>query len=201
LRVIGELSNNPTILSSAMLFIAVIVPALEEMLKPIGVWLLSGRKLTESDGMVIGMISGAGFTFFETMTTVPTDVDWILVIPLRMATGTLHIVTAGMVGWALVKAIKQRRFALLLAAYILAVLNHGIWNTAAGLFNYASFLHQLPELHKPPIVPGYTEATTAILLCVMAVLNFMLLLFANKWMRAKVVVEYAADQQPETEIL
>ncbi len=38
-----------------------IVPLIEEILKPIALWSLVGKDLTDQEGFVAGLLSGAGF--------------------------------------------------------------------------------------------------------------------------------------------
>ncbi|MEJ2709255.1 MAG: hypothetical protein P8074_16715 [Anaerolineales bacterium] len=47
--------TRPAVILSALTFIAVIVPLIEEALKPIGVWLLSGSSLTPIEGFTAGL--------------------------------------------------------------------------------------------------------------------------------------------------
>ena len=51
---------QPGTLYAALLFGAIIVPFLEELFKPIGVWLLAGRKPSPAQGFSAGLLSGAG---------------------------------------------------------------------------------------------------------------------------------------------
>lgn len=122
--------------------IAVVVPLIEEALKPLGVWLLVGRPLSARAGFAAGVLSGAGFALSENMLFTSNPGEWALVVLARFGTAAVHIFTAGLVGWALATAWKRRRYGLLALTYLLAVLVHGLWNGLTVAMAY----HQLLQL-------------------------------------------------------
>lgn len=129
LRILLPFILNPGILFIIFSFIAIIVPMIEELLKPLGVWFLGGQKLTPAHGFVYGVISGVGFAIFENLgNTSDGGQAWALLASSRISTLLLHCFTAGLVGWALVSAWSQRRYLRLGLSYILAVIVHGLWN-------------------------------------------------------------------------
>lgn len=132
LRILQPVVSSPGVIFSVLLFGAVIVPLIEEALKPVGVWLLAGRKLAPAEGFAAGVLSGTGYTLVESLFLTTSGQDWAFVTFARIGTGVMHILTAGLVGWALVSAwIQPRtpgRYFRLGAIYLLAVLLHGMWN-------------------------------------------------------------------------
>jgi hypothetical protein len=125
---------NPGIIFLIFAFISVLVPMLEEIFKPIGVWFMAGQKLTPAQGFGYGVLSGAGFGLFENLgNTSGGGAEWALLASSRISTLLLHSFTAGLVGWALVSAWSQRRYLRLLLTYALAVFIHGLWNGMAVL--------------------------------------------------------------------
>jgi hypothetical protein len=123
---------NPGIIFLIFAYISVLVPLLEEALKPIGVWFLSGQKITPTQGFGYGVLSGAGFGLFENLgNTSGGATDWAIVASTRISTLMLHCFTAGLVGWALVSAWSERRYLRLLITYIIAAFVHGLWNGLA----------------------------------------------------------------------
>ena len=93
---------QPSTLYIALLFGALIVPLLEELFKPIGVWLLVGRKPSPAQGFAAGLLSGAGYALFENFSLgASAGEDWAMVVVARIGTSLIHIVTAGLMGWAL----------------------------------------------------------------------------------------------------
>jgi hypothetical protein len=134
LKILLPLLVNPGIIFLLFTFISVLVPMLEEVFKPIGVWFMAGQKLTPAQGFGYGVLSGAGFGLFENLgNTSGGGAEWALLASSRISTLLLHSFTAGLVGWALVSAWSQRRYLRLVLTYALAVFIHGLWNGMAVL--------------------------------------------------------------------
>ncbi len=140
---------NPGIIFLGFAFISVLVPLLEELFKPIGVWLLAGQKITPAQGFGYGVLSGAGFGLFENLgNTSGGASDWALLASSRISTLLLHSFTAGLVGWALVSAWSERRYLRLAIVYAVAVIVHGLWNGLA-LLSAASQLQNYTNVALP----------------------------------------------------
>ncbi|MDH5508054.1 MAG: PrsW family intramembrane metalloprotease, partial [Anaerolineae bacterium] len=133
LEIIGGILQKPAAVIIMLGFFAGAVPLIEELFKPVGVWLLAGRRLSPAEGMVMGMISGAGYAFFETLIGISTPDGWGVAILTRIGTGVIHILTTGLTGWALAMAWSQKRYLRLVAAYFTSVVIHGLWNASAVL--------------------------------------------------------------------
>ncbi len=130
--------KNPLIVFGVLVFMAGIVPMLEEALKPVGVWLLLRHRLTEAEGFTAGLLSGAGFALVESLGyTSNGGQGWVSSVLLRAPTALMHILACGLTGWGITKAVSQHRIRWLLAGYGSAVAIHGLWNgltlTAAGI--------------------------------------------------------------------
>jgi hypothetical protein len=141
-RILSTTISSPGIILAVLGFFSILTPLIEEAVKPIGLWFFARQGLTPADGFVAGMISGAGFTIFETMFNAgQSDPQaWLLVIFTRVGTDALHILASGIVGWGLVSAWKSGRFIRLAGAYAVAVLLHGTWNGIAIMFAMSQFL-------------------------------------------------------------
>jgi RsiW-degrading membrane proteinase PrsW (M82 family) len=138
LQVFQPYSKNPIVVGGVLLFMAGIVPLLEEAIKPIGVWLLARRRLTPAEGFTAGLISGAGFALVESLGYANTGGQgWLTSVLLRAPTAFMHIFTCGLTGWGFARATSLHRSRWLLAGYGGAVAIHGLWNgltiTAAGI--------------------------------------------------------------------
>jgi hypothetical protein len=134
LKILLPFLTNPGILFIAFAFFSVLIPLIEETLKPIGVWFLARQRITPAQGFGYGILSGAGFGLFENLgNTSSGGAGWALVTASRMSTLLLHCFTAGLVGWALASAWSQRRFLRLGITFAIAVLIHGLWNGMAVL--------------------------------------------------------------------
>jgi PrsW family intramembrane metalloprotease len=128
LHILQPVVNSPAVIFSVVVFGAVIVPLIEELIKPVGVWLLAGRRLTPAEGFAIGALSGAGYALVESLFLASAGQEWAMVIFARLGTSAVHILTAGLMGWALVVSWTQSKYLRLGAIYLLAVLIHGLWN-------------------------------------------------------------------------
>jgi len=61
---------KPYILQPAVIFwslavIGGVMPIIEEVVKPLAIWVLAGRKITPQEGFVSGLLCGAGFALME----------------------------------------------------------------------------------------------------------------------------------------
>ena len=140
-RIILPYLVKPGVALPLLFYVAVIVPLIEEALKPIGVWLLLPGGLSGPQGFIIGLVCGAGYALFESLLLAMVSNDWTSVVLGRAATGLLHIANCGLVGWALAEAFGNKirpkdAMRRLWGAYFLAVALHGLWNglTLFGLW-------------------------------------------------------------------
>jgi hypothetical protein len=127
------LFNDPFVLILALFGLGVIVPLIEELFKPLGVMLLLGRKLTPAQGFALGALCGAGYALAENLAIGTTDESWALITVGRFGTSAMHILTAALSGYALVRAKNERRYLALFGIYLLNVSIHGIWNSLVVL--------------------------------------------------------------------
>jgi hypothetical protein len=127
---------RPVVIFGLLLFAAVAVPLIEETLKPIGVWLLFGRKLTPAAGFAAGALSGAGYALIESLALSSNGEEWSTLVLARTGTSAVHILTAALTGWALALAWQKRRVLQLLLAYLCSVLIHGIWNGLTLMYSF-----------------------------------------------------------------
>jgi hypothetical protein len=119
---------SPVVLYITLAFGAGLVPLIEELFKPIGVWLLYDRPLTPAQGFTLGMLSGAGYAIFESLSLTLSGENWAPLMISRGGTTLLHIFTAGLVGWGLAGAFQRKEYLKLVLVYLAAVLLHGLWN-------------------------------------------------------------------------
>lgn len=172
--------TNPALIASALGFIAVIVPLIEELLKPLGVWVFAKRIESPAQGFVLGLLSGAAFALFESLNaSADGSVGWAAIAGARAGTSVLHITASGLVGWGIVTAFKEKRIGRLVASYIAAVLIHGVWNAAAAGTGIAALGE---TVGRPEWLFMYAPA----LLCGLLVLGigmFAVLLASNRKLR------------------
>lgn len=173
----------PWVRTGLLVLAALVVPMIEELLKPVGVWLIAWKKLTPAEGLALGILSGAGFALFENLGNISGAGEmWAVVAASRVPAALLHMLTSGMMGWAIATAWTERRYLRLVLVYGLAVIIHGLWNGLAVIGTFTIPLDQ--PLQATP------ELTTSAMLIVaglvaLLTVNFSLYLRMNRRMRAK----------------
>jgi RsiW-degrading membrane proteinase PrsW (M82 family) len=138
-QLIGELAAKPAIIFSAIIIIAFLMPLIEELLKTFGILLMKGRRLSPREGMLAGIVSGAGFGILEGMLfAVQTGMGiepsaWIIFVVGRAAALVLHIFNGALNGYALARYWEDRKMVPLIGALLITLLVHGVWNLTAVL--------------------------------------------------------------------
>jgi len=179
-RVMQPYLLRPVFIFGVFAFVAGLVPLIEEIFKPVGVWLLVGFDLSPAEGFTAGLISGTGYALFENFLVSGVGGDWAVTMSIRVGTSLLHVTTAGLMGWALAVAWRKKRYWILVLGYLLAVLLHAAWNTVA-------MLTAVPSL---PLLTGYPETVLRpvgvvayVLLGFLAVSLFVILIGSNRFLR------------------
>ncbi len=172
---------QPSTIYIALLFGALIVPLVEEIFKPIGVWLLARRNPSASQGFAAGLLSGAGYALFENFSLgASAGDDWTMVVVARIGTSLIHIVTAGLTGWALSLAWTEKRYLRLALSYLGAVSIHAIWNGTV-------LISAISELFGTEVeIPDFLSSISAgapIIFAILILGCFMLLLGFNASLR------------------
>lgn len=133
LNLLAPYLSNPVLIAAGMGYIALAVPMIEELLKPLAVWMFSTRLESPAQGFVLGAFSGAAFALLESLNAgADSTTTWPLIVTVRAGTSILHITASGLVGWGIASAVKDKRYGRLAGAYFSAVLIHGLWNAAAA---------------------------------------------------------------------
>jgi len=176
---------NPVTIGLGLFIVAFLVPLIEELIKPIGVWLLLGRDPTASQGFAAGVISGTAFGLFENIfLSVSSGSDWGVVVLSRIGTSFIHALTSGLTGWALALAWQEKRYLRLGFMYLLAVLIHGVWNGIAVL----SVLPELlPESTAFPEVLRYVGIYSPVGSFAILIGCFAMLLIINSFLRRAIM--------------
>jgi uncharacterized membrane protein YiaA len=152
LRILAPFIVSPGIIFLIFALVSMIVPIVEETLKPLGVWSQAGQKITPARGFAFGVLCGAAFGLFENLgNTSGSGEAWALLATTRITTLLLHSFTAGMMGWALASAWSERRFLRLGLTYAFAIMVHGLWNGMA-LLSAAPSLQGISNISIPVAV-------------------------------------------------
>ena len=184
MRIVRPMVETPAVLISIILATSGVFPLIEELVKPLGLWVLAGRKPTPAQGFIFGLLSGAAFALLESLGTIanPSGQDWLGVVLGRTGTGMLHTVCSGLMGWALASAWQDGRYLRLAGTYLLAVGLHGLWN----LFG---IVLALPTVFGTASVTGIAALllrlgqVAPIVLVVLMILLFSILLVSNRRLR------------------
>jgi hypothetical protein len=179
LDLLSPLLTRPEVIITALIYVAVLVPAVEELIKPLGVWLLAGRLDSPAQGFILGALSGAGYALIETVGVSGQAAEWASLLFSRIGTGLLHITTSALVGAAIILARRERRYLKLIGTYLLAALLHGLWNTFAMLFTFSN----LADLLEQPGWLGTLQPMLMGILGILAAILFVILLASNRKLR------------------
>jgi RsiW-degrading membrane proteinase PrsW (M82 family) len=134
LQLHGDLLKQPIVIFGLLAVIAGIMPLIEEALKPLAVWTLAGRDLTDQEGFVAGLITGAAFTLMENLlyfSMAYSSGEWVFSAILRSTTGVLHMLGSGLVGLGLARTWRKGDWQFLAINFSGAVLFHSAWNAIA----------------------------------------------------------------------
>ena len=125
--------NEPAVILTLIFFAALVVPLIEEAVKPLGVWLLYGRTRSALDGFVGGALCGAGYALLESFLLGSSKSTWLFAVLGRSGTAAIHIFTSALIGAALTIVWQRRSVLRLILAYLIGVFFHGVWNGFAIL--------------------------------------------------------------------
>lgn len=141
---LAPLLSRPGVIAALLVAVVLIVPMIEELLKPLALWLLHKRGLSPAEGFTAGLICGAAFALLESLFSVSAVMpgDWLYTVTGRVGTGLLHIFTAGLNGWALASTWQDGRQLRVALTYIFTVFIHGAWNFFAVVMG----LHTITDL-------------------------------------------------------
>ena len=184
-RLLSPLLNNPWIIGFILLFGALVVPLLEELIKPIGVYLLAKRKLSPSEGFIAGLLSGAGYALFESLAlSASAVVDWEVIVLARGGTSLIHIFNTGLMGWAIASMWTQKKGLRLLLAYAATVTIHALWNGAVIFLTLSTLPSQIAPTFN---LPEHAMEIASFTLLALLIFVFTLLLLMNYFLRHAII--------------
>jgi RsiW-degrading membrane proteinase PrsW (M82 family) len=176
---------QPIFVYVGLVIVAILVPLIEELFKPIGVWLLIRQRSTPAQGFAAGVLSGAGFALFENITLAASSgEEWSLLVLVRLGTSMIHMLTAGLTGWALVLAWEQKHYIRLGVTYLTSVAIHALWN---GLAVLAVAPEILPSGTTYPESLRNIGTTSPLGFVVLLIGGFVLLLACNTALRHAII--------------
>ncbi|MCE9645295.1 MAG: PrsW family intramembrane metalloprotease [Chloroflexi bacterium] len=139
IRMTAPYFQKPAFIWVVLGYIALLVPMIEELFKPLAVWVFARKLSSPAQGFALGMLSGAAFALVESLNASGDgSMSWPVIVLVRAGTGLLHMTASGLVGWGIASAFQQKRILRLPAAYFAAVAIHGVWNACAVGLGFAS---------------------------------------------------------------
>ncbi len=181
-QIIVPYLNNPLVLICLFLILGLITPLVEETVKPAIVWMLAKRLQGPSQGFALGIVSGAGFALVESLLASSSPgQDWGQLLAARAGGGLMHIFASGMMGWGIASA-WQGKPQRLLGTYILSVLIHGLWNSAAIIIEVGSLQPYLTKSILSKSLDSFSLAGTMVL-GLLVLLTLPALIMMNRKMR------------------
>ncbi len=178
LKLLIPFVTKPGTVITILIYLAVLVPLVEELVKPLGVWMLGGKLNSASQGFALGALSGAGYALAETTNVSGQVEEWGSLLFTRIGTGLLHVTTSALMGAAIVMAWRERRYLRLLGTYLIAIFLHGLWNTAAIAYGFSTLTgmfaqeNQFRSLHLIAIIS--MSVLTVALLATLLTTNYKL---------------------------
>ena len=181
-RILQPYLERPVVIAGMIAVAAGIVPLVEELFKPLGVWILSLSNPSPVDGFVAGLLGGAAFALVESlgMLSTPVAQGWAILAIGRLGTAVLHTVTCALVGWGLASAWGKAHYVRLGIIFLLAVGMHALWNLLSMLLGLAPFISPLAGSDS---FVGRLVIIAPLALISMGVIFFFLLIGANRKLR------------------
>ncbi|MEW6716947.1 MAG: PrsW family glutamic-type intramembrane protease [Chloroflexota bacterium] len=148
LNILAPLFVRPGVVFTVFVVSAVLIPMIEEVFKPMGVWLLIKNSLTPTEGFVVGALSGVGYTFAESLAMATLPEQWLGAVVARMGTGLLHMLTAGLMGWGLARSWREGNYYRLGWMYFGVVMLHAVWNVLSVSSAFVPVYEAVPSPGK-----------------------------------------------------
>lgn len=176
-RIMAPYIFSPVVFGAGLVFFSAVIPIIEELIKPLGVWFSSSKLTTPRQGFSIGVLGGAAYALVESLGMSPgiPEASNLLSI-VRAGTDLVHIVTTGLMGWALVSAWRERKYVQLGMTYLLVIVIHGMWN-ALALSSAAQIA--IDYLPNPSMFVQSLPTVSTIGLVVLSIINLSILLITN----------------------
>ncbi len=173
---LGSLLERPSVWIAGFFMICLLVPLVEELLKPLALWFFIKQEWSPSEGFSAGLLCGASFALVESITSlasVPQEA-WLSTLIGRIGTCLLHTLTAGLTGWALTSSWRDSNYKRLGLTYLVCVFIHGSWNFFAlvyGLGTDSELLGNSPLSGLAPVAPWILGALFVVMLVILFYMN------------------------------
>ncbi len=172
LSALTEMLSQPAVVAGLLLYLAVIIPVIEESVKALVVAFIDPRRTGPADALLWGMSAGAGFAVIESILNASVMVTaWAPLIISRLGAAIVHVANGALMGQGWYAARVERRWGQLVLAYGASVLYHALWNAGAVLLS----------LQLPGLTGGSVPSTGLVLAGVILLLMVILALAGLTW--------------------
>jgi hypothetical protein len=180
---------NSTAITIVLTYASLAIPMIEELFKPIGVWLFARQLKTPMAGFAMGILSGTAYALLENLgMTAQAGTGWSAIVIARAGAGLLHIANTGLMGWAISSLVNEKKIWRFLLTYLATVTFHGLWNSAGislAIFSVAQ------ELGKSKSYP-WVDILGDVALAVLTVTFLIVLIVSNRKVMASSMAEPVA---------
>jgi hypothetical protein len=169
------LIQTPIVYAGIAVGFCLVVPMIEELFKPLAVWFFAGKEISPSEGFFVGMVCGGAFALVESlmMMSMASGDLWITAVFARAGAGLLHVVTAGLSGWALAKSWQDGKYWRVALVYLGVILMHGLWNFFALLMGLNNIVIPVDSALIAVLIPASKWILGGIILAAISLLFFV----------------------------
>ena len=183
LTILAPYLMNPLVILLAFVVMSGLVPLIEELFKPVAVWLLAGRLRTPAQGFALGALSGAGFALVEGLVAGSSAGEgWSVLAVARVGGSLMHILATGLMGWGIASARHERRILDLIGSYSLSVSIHGLWNGMTMTIVLGAMRVFLAG-SRPDALGVFLGTAGMVVLAILSVLTLIALILINRKLR------------------
>jgi hypothetical protein len=182
--------TKPAVIAVALAYFAILIPMLEEIFKPLGVWFFANKLTSRAQGFALGALSGSAYALIETLGVSAQTAEWATLLLSRIGTGMLHITTSALMGAAIIGAVHERYYLRLFGTYLLSVSLHGLWNALAILLTFSTITEQFGQ--SSPL--NGVQLPVTIGMVILAVILLIILLLSNRKMRESIISTVNEEQ-------
>jgi hypothetical protein len=173
------LLRSPLVLIGVYGYVGLAIPFIEELLKTMAVWPFLRRGLSGAEAFLGGALGGAGYALFEALFLTQPGEGWLVTTLARVGATMLHVFTAALTSYGLMRAFHGRRYGVTAATFIVAMSMHALWNMAAITIGISS----VPMAPSTPAGPSAPLGIAGVMLLTLAAASALGLVFA--WGRFK----------------
>jgi hypothetical protein len=133
---LNRLIESPLTATAIIVYVAVLIPPIEEALKTLIIAFMNPRRMSKADAVLWGIAAGAGFGAFENLFNTATMLSvWVVVVVMRFGATIMHVTNGAIMGRGWYAARVEGRWSRLFIAYAVSVLYHALWNGAVVLLS------------------------------------------------------------------